>query len=572
MKKALSIMLAVMMLVSLFAVNTSAMISKTYQDVMLSQDFSDETKLDFRAGTYGNTTNEDGCVTLHSPSSTVLHVSSPTPIDETNWTLEFDVRRNSDFADTSYYGVIFTCNKSAYKGVQDKIDNYIENYGIYIPLMQNEKNVWYTYRVTFDESKVVEQVPNVTSNIPNTLASYIVTKAEYKKAGEANWTTISDNKGWDSVQGQARSLVRNQGNGYAFKGYPIEVDGETINTANEMSFVFRSPHSSYKATEEEEAAANFSLDNIKTYAVTELEYPVAAGNILLSKEIANVPDATQYTGGNLYVANAYTTKLTPPLLDEDGKTIAPRNMTVTFDARNTVQGLPIMIHIGGTGRCNGLTICPTDTIGTDWYSYKIVCSESYTLSYTTDEKTGQLKPVYDGSLNIHEVFRKPTGSDADYESIPVAGKYEYEAGDEFWAYGTPSAGTNDIRIFYYPATASASIAGTDPTKTVWEIHNLQVTDDAVVSGFANVADGQINVNADTVVSANSAMYTLAVYDDEGRLVDVALENRASGIGEINLSADYVDGYDASLMIWNVTAKGLTAPRIAPIDVVAALAE
>lgn len=555
MKKVLSVILATIMLVSLFAVNASAMISKTYQDVMLSQDFSDETKLDFTAGTYGKTTVADGCVTLHTPSSTVLHVSSPTAVDETNWTLEFDVRRNSDFADTSYYGVIFTCNKSAYKGVQDKIDNYIENYGIYIPLMQNEKNVWYTYRITFDEQAVIDGIIEMgDKGYANGYASYLVTKAEYKKAGDSSWTTINDNKGWESVQGQARSLVRNQGNGYGFKGYPITVDGETVNTANEMSFVFRSPHSSYKATEEEEAAANFSLDNIKTYAAIEPEYPLTAGNILLSKENASVPDATNYVGNNMYTTNVLTTALDAPVVDAAGNLVSASNLTVTFDAKNTVQGLPIMIHIGGTAKCNGLTICPNDTIGTDWYSYKIVCSET------------------NKGMNIHEVFRKPTGSDADYERMKVSGKYGYVAGDEFWAYGTPSGGKNDIRIFYYPETASAAVADTDPTKTVWEIENLQVTDDAVVAGSATVENGQITVNADTVVSANSAMYTLAVYDNEGRLIDVALENRASGIGEINLSADFVDGNSANLMIWNVTATGLTAPRIAPIDVDATLAE
>ena len=41
---------------------------------------------------------------------------------------------------------------------------------------------------------------------------------------------------------------------------------------------------------------------------------------------------------------------------------------------------------------------------------------------------------------------------------------------------------------------------------------------------------------------------------------------------VDLSADFVDGNSANLMIWNVTAAGLTAPRIAPIDVDATLAE
>ena len=554
MKKVLSIILTTMMLVSLFAVNASALITTTYTDyvgreVYLEQDFSNAEKLDFTAGVYGSTTVEDECVTLHTPSSSVMHVSSPTPIpaDTTQWTLEFDVRRNSDFADTSYYGVIFTCNKSAYKGDEEKIANYIENYGIYIPLMKNEKDVWYTYQISFNEDAVVEQVPNVTSNIPNTLADYLVTSAKYKKAGDTSWTTINAKKGWNSVQGQARSLVRNQGNGYAFKGYPIEVDGEKVNTTNEMSFVFRSPHSSYCATEEETAAANFSLDNIRTMipgVETELTKPLSTGTVYLAKATANVPAATSYTGSNLNKTNVFSTEFPTPATGER------RLYNITFDAKNTVQGMPIMIHIGGATKCNGLTICPTDIIGTDWHSYKISFYEE------------------NGVLNFMQALRKPMGSDADYEIIPIDGKYEYPAkGGQLWSYGTPSGGKNDIRIFYYPAVESASKADTVLTETVWEINNLQVTDGAVVTGFANAENDTISVDADFITNTIEASVALAVYDSTGRMKDIDFIKAADGEGTLDLTADYESGDNAALLIWNAADN---VPQLRTIDVDAAL--
>ncbi|MBQ3572975.1 MAG: hypothetical protein IJA16_00095, partial [Clostridia bacterium] len=52
-----------------------------------------------------------------------------------------------------------------------------------------------------------------------------------------------------------------------------------------------------------------------------------------------------------------------------------RSYTVTFDAKNTVQGMPLFVHIGGNYGVSGTVICPTEVIGDDWYSYKLVATE-----------------------------------------------------------------------------------------------------------------------------------------------------------------------------------------------------
>ena len=123
---------------------------------------------------YNKSTVEDGCVTLHTPSAATLHASSFTSITAEKWTMEFDVRRNSDMVNTEYYGVFFGCEKAAYKENSEKTGKYIHKYGIYLPLMDKEKDTWYTYRINFDETRAADWWTTVCT---------IIHSAQYKKAG-----------------------------------------------------------------------------------------------------------------------------------------------------------------------------------------------------------------------------------------------------------------------------------------------------------------------------------------------------------------------------------------------------
>ncbi len=537
MKKALSLMLATMMLVSLFAVNASAMIGFTYTEVegaqdeivMVEQDFSDAEKEDYTSsgGYYSNSTVENGCVTMSTKDSgAILHTSSWTPITEEKWTLEFDVKRNSEMTNTQYYGVIVGCEKAAYADDADKIAKSLNKYAIYLPLQDKEKDTWYTYRITFDETK--------GSDWWTTLLT-IISSAEYKKAGDTEWTpiTVSANYNWAITGNQARPIAVSNYVGF----------GET-------SFMFRSMTGTSDATEL--ANANFSMDNFKAYVPAvegeevEKNYPLASGTIHLTKEVANVPDAKNYTSSApTSVDNLYTTNTSAV---EEGKT---RSYTVTFDAKNTVQGMPLFVHIGGNYGVSGTVICPTEVIGNDWYSYKLVATEIM------------------GSASLStSVYRKPLGSDEAYVKMSAPWKTEYVSGNEFISHDSYSNKTNSVRISYDHRTEMAAAPGCDLTATVWEVKNLQVTSEAVVAGFANLADGTIFVDADIKAATGNAFVALAVKNGN-TMVDVDFVNIAGGDGALDLTADYAEGNTANLLIWNAADN---APLVQPINVVSALSE
>lgn len=543
MKKVLSIALATMMLVSIFAVNASAMISltrpelvgKTDDFVMVEQDFSDAEKTDFTTalgGWLGKVDATGGCATLTKPASNQMSAVSSTPITAEKWTVEFDVRRNSDLINTEYYGVFFGCQKAAYEGDTEKAAKFIDKYGIYLPLKDKDKDVWYTYRITFDETKA-------STDLASTIRS-IVPSAQYKKEGDAEWTTIQTNwvdAGWNVTGNQSR-VVANKG---------FYAGGET-------SFVFASKQGNLDATEI--SAASFSLDNIKMYVpgnpgeVVDVPYPLTNGTIHLTKEVASVPDATSYASYITSVDNYFTT---PTSAVEAGKT---RSYTVTFDAKNTVQGLPLFVHVGGYNAVGGIVICPTEVIGDGWFSYKLVATET----------------AGSGSLSI-QVYRKPLGSDGAYVEMTVPWKLDYVSGDEFMSHDSFSGTKNTIRLMYDYRTEMAAAPGSVLTETVWEVSNLQVTDEAAISGDATASEEtlQISVDAEIIAATGDAGVALAVYDDQNRLYDVAFTRLAGGTGDLDLTAEYLPGFDANLFVWDY-AGGAAAPLVAPIDVAAIVAE
>lgn len=543
MKKVVSLVLATLMVVSLFAVNAYAMIDFTYTEmvgaqdeiVMVGQDFSNSEKTDFTYSADGNsdTTVEDGCVTI-SPKAyyTDMNVSTDTPVTAEKWTIEFDVRRNSDFINTEYYGLFFGCQKAAYKDNVEKKAASLHKYGLYVPLMDKEKDTWYTYRFTFDET--------LTDGTWWGTVTTVITSAEFKKAGDTGWTKIDVGSGnWNSTGTKSKAVAGdNSGNYVAGSG--------------ELSFMFRSLTGNKDP--EEIANASFSLDNIKAYvpgiAGEEVvkNCSLTNGTIYLSSEIVNLPDASKYSTaeGGVINTNVQYTETMPAAVEG-----SPCTYALTFDARNSVQGLPLLLHIGGNAAKAGLVICPTDIIGTEWKSYKLILTETAGNDY----------------LNI-VAYMKPYGSDADYVNVPVATKYKYESGDAFWTYGSRSGAKQTIRPMYDIEVEAASYPGADPDATVWELKNLQLTSEAVVAGLVNAVDGVITVDADFKAAASNTLVALAVKDG-GRMVDVDFVNVADGEGDIDLTASYEDGNTANLFIWKA---GTNAPLVQPINVISALAK
>ena len=298
----------------------------------------------------------------------------------------------------------------------------------------------------------------------------------------------------------------------------------------------------YHSISDIEIAFNKAVEEQKAFEAAPKNYPLSVGTVYLSTETVAVPDAKGYIPNSaINRDNRYTTLVPAP---EDGKT---RTYTVTFDAKNTVQGLPLFIHIGGNYGVGGVVICPTEIIGTDWHSYKIVATETKN----------------NPSLSI-SVYRKPLDGNEEYVSVPMVWKGAYKSGDEIMSHDSMSNATNTIRTMYDYRTAMASAPGSDPYGTVWEMKNLQVTDIAMVKGSVRTADETISVDADFRAATNNADVILAVYDSHNRMTDSAFVNLPSGEGTLHLKSDYEDGNKAVLFIWNAGENH--APMVQPIEV------
>ena len=125
--------------------------------------------------------------------------------------------------------------------------------------------------------------------------------------------------------------------------------------------------------------------------------------------------------------------------------------------------------------------------------------------------------------------------------------------------------TNTLRTMYDYRTAKALYPNSDPYATVWELKNLKVTDAVVAHGSARIGDGEISVNAELRTSTDSADVTLAVYDEEGRLIDGTFANIADGEGSFEMSSEYEKGYKTRLFIWDASKN--QAPMIPQIELI-----
>ena len=182
MKKFLSIMLAVMMVVSLFAINASALVLDTYtvvegaadEAVAVDQTFDGTNTEDFATGEFGfaNIT-EDGALNLTAKDAdnedgTVnsvyakgpMHIGTDKDVERGQYVIEFDITKNDDLvghqsedkdADpTGYnYGVFVSVKRPGNEGTP------LEKYGVFIPVCVNTKGETYNYKIAFDEAALL---------------------------------------------------------------------------------------------------------------------------------------------------------------------------------------------------------------------------------------------------------------------------------------------------------------------------------------------------------------------------------------------------------------------------------
>ncbi len=551
MKKVLSVMLATMMLASLFAINASAtVIEPSYtvvegahkEYVYAEQDFSDiEANADFTEISYvGAASVEDGVVSFtakNAESTAIGALGTTKPITMGEFKVNFDVRRNDSLTSPTCLYVVVQRTANA-----ESEDANLRKYGACIPVAHHTTGVWYEYELSFNEASYLEA---------NDVAKFVSVK--YREKGTEEWTPIYHIGSWLPAVGKFRSA------------------GSAIFALDSSELSFHTREYNGMVGEEVATDINYSLDNIKVYTPANegvevtYDYPLVKGtsNLVKKEEVT----LGAYAGGNANPgAYNFTTKLDP--LAEGQK----RQIEFTFDAINSVKGMPICIHVGGGSTTGGFDILSTDEILGKWYTYKAVFTETYGAK----------------NLGLVSICRKPADGSGDWEvynasftssipkdqysSAPVAGWWnDYDlTSAKFHVRGTLSGtATNVIRLVWKQSSeALVEKDVTDLTATKWSFRNQQVVTDAFAVGEATVADGVLTVDADINVASTPATIVLAVYDADNRLVDADFDTFAAGLGEMNLSADYAEGNTAKIFLWKSFEEGEAV--VEPWDITASI--
>ncbi len=591
MKKLLSIMLAVMMVASLFAINASAMIvPETYsittgahdEAVYVDQDFSNiEANADLTTNTtgWGNVTVTDGVLNFtgaegESPSQNVGAITCNTPITYGEFKVSFDLRKNHEMSDEmGFYTAIMRAENA---------DNAnLSKYGAMVPINTLEKDTWYEYELTFSESafntrmekEVAEGVDPKSYTAPNIIAT-----AKRRVKGTETWSNLGHYGGWIITND---TKFRSNASGMT-----------TLSTGVELQMFVKS-YNGVKSEGYSNSDINVSLDNVKAWApategiTTVYDYPVNSENILYTNlDGVTVPS---YTATNNTWNYTYTT--TPSTLAE-GKT---KTMVFSFDAKNTGLGMPMLIHLSGSAKTTGFDILSRDEIFNKWYTYKVVANETA------------------ANLSIQKIFRKEAGSTAPYEEYDCRFVRNVTAGTEseqtvagwwnnkdctnakFLVNGCLSSGVGNIRFGYGVSRDNNAVTGQEYSEgktyganainntisypgmtteqlmanTAWEVRDVQVVETAsAVTGTATLADGVLTADLAMVTSEASATAVLAVYDADNRLVDASAKTLAIGEGNVELSANYATGNTAKIFVWKTLDEPLLHSEV--LDITAAI--
>jgi len=194
--------------------------------------------------------------------------------------------------------------------------------------------------------------------------------------------------------------------------------------------------------------------------------------------------STVYNGTTSIIKDiTYTTSPVAP--SENESTV----LITTFDAINTVKGMPLSVHLSGNAKTYGFEILSADEILNKWYTYKVVATEN------------------SSSLSIQKIFRKESGSTAPYEEYNTVfqsnvPKDEYSKQDvagwwngyditsaKFYVAGNLTSKTNIIRFQWNHRRESLCESGLDLSKSEWKIKNVQVISNPTTSTtFTNAAE------------------------------------------------------------------------------------
>lgn len=540
MKRFLSITLCVMMAASLFAVNVSAAISPTYtvvegaceEAIYASQDFSNTAvNTDFTQN--ASTTHGDvSTVTVDSDTGVLqirgvdssghsAHLKMAGTVTSGEFVVEYDLKKNDSLTDTMnlYINVKRGANQSS-------SDANLKRYGVLMPAKLLESGVWYNFRVTFSES----------AYISGNDVKYFGT-AQYKKATDTSWTNMTHQ---GSNAPTRIDVYRSAGSG---------LYGKTDVTADVTMFLYS--YDGAVSNSKNASDVSYDLDNIKIYTpesagtATEYTYPIADGvcNWLDTAETV----INNYSGGNANPYDKkYTDKATAPTADNG----VVNRVTFTFDAINTVKGMPLTVHVGGntsdtSNDGTGFDILSNDKNFNTWYTYKAVYEEKW-------NENGN-------KFSLVDVYRKT--ATGDWESCSRLtrenGTFNIESAD-IYNNGSLSSGAGKVCFSWNaqrgtrtPIIAySSTDEGFDLGNTSWTVKDMQVTTNAYIAGKATADGGKVTLDADFVAGSFPATAIMAVYGADGALKDIDYVKYAAGIGAADLEADYAAGDTVKLYIWD----------------------
>ncbi len=574
MKKVLSLVLATVMLASLFTINAFALIPEA-QDKTIdltakesaiaeAQTYSDtETYKLFNSASYATagieTVNEDpddaesnlvkdlkyvctydeeGNLTAVPHNSAqlndgtqktnVLSTGATIPV---TYMVEFDV-----CAKDNSTGIMFT-RRGAENGVQAAI-------GIDPDTMT--VNIWYTYRLYIDETGYR------ATTVGDTARSALVsgTKA-YRKV-----------RGSSAAFEDVTSSLINRTAGNAAMGFNLNANDKnmlradidtTQDTVGETSKIYKEAYD-----------AHYQLDNIGIYNYTiPADYEIVKGvmksydmNDWTTTGSAVVFEAAKEEDGNGYVkvylgtdeAKAKTSSWSfGDYYDMTTENSTPGLFTFSVDVKNDVLGAGITFEIHGDRESDDVSTFARNSIMIEsdesrvgkWYTYRFICKDNGTSSY-------KITP-----------YRRLRGSDDEWElvnyEVSSAGANSDEE-DLFFSQGTGS-GTDRIRKWRFGLWVNqlAPYTGEDAARNseaVWCVDNVQFTDSAAVTGFADEADGTITATINVAGAAKASKAFVAIYDADERLVGTGTA-LIDGEDSVVVTVDgYQEGCTAKLFVWD----------------------
>lgn len=538
MKRILSIALCAIMTVSLFAVNVSAVAPTTYDEVVTPavpkaeffvQDFEGDEDTSFTSVIAGdavtaevvadpaNAKNKSAKLTATGKGFIGSDVKGSV-LSDSDRTVNFKFRVYPvNRAETVNVGVTMPALLNGYGSYTHKAHHYIIGYPNF------NANAWNTVEIaiTVPENYSVGTNPSYPDHAMGSTAAIKV-----------NGTALT------AVTGGAAKTAE-EGKFGIIGGFT----GSSKPTTAEASALLYLGIGMAAKTDVTDDSRTVYFDDIEAYkpetpAVVETHnYPINNGAVVYSRPQTTVLSAAEAGYDGSAAKRIVNETITAESAYQGGDIL-------TFEARclSGANSSPLSLQIANGTNLVRLHIAAPESMGNDWYTYKLVTQT--------------------GANDLVSQARKLTGTNNAYQDLQY--KTEYLTG-----YGSgSSAGTKYIQLGYWN-NKHITVDSAKVSTTVWEIKNIQVIRGTAITGkVTDNGDGTANVK--TFFSANTTAGTpiVAVFNAD-KLVDVAYAAaQLNGDGCLETTVKYAAGNTAKMFIWDSITGGvpvLAAPYTLAVD-------